>query len=71
MDWGTYLARGAPKFVEVKYESVTRQETILKYVEDYFRNEGASGFSSKIAVGYLQVGNESFVSFFYSFFLFM
>lgn len=32
-----------------------RQAQIMRYVEDYFREEGASAFSSKIAIGFLQV----------------
>jgi hypothetical protein len=52
MDWATYLARGVPSAEKVAEK---RQQTIMKYVEDYFRQEGASRFSSKIAVGFLQV----------------
>ena len=51
-DWGKYLARGV-YFREEQEEN--REEKITKYVENYFRSEGASNFSSKMAVGFLQV----------------
>jgi hypothetical protein len=68
MKWGDYLARGIPNAVistpttNINHESGLsptvcddRRDTILKLVQDYFHQEGASIFSSKIAVGYLQV----------------
>jgi hypothetical protein len=67
MRWGEYLARGVPseakgiaKVTATDVSSSTseqedRSRLIIKLVEDYFKQEGASIFSSKIAVGYLQV----------------
>jgi hypothetical protein len=60
MHWGTYLAQGVvPLLLEESSPSVapdqSRVDQVLKYVEKLFQQDGASAFSSKMAVGFLQV----------------
>mmetsp|Transcript_16257 Transcript_16257/g.24491 ORF Transcript_16257/g.24491 Transcript_16257/m.24491 type:complete len:369 (-) Transcript_16257:108-1214(-) len=54
MKWGEYLAFGV-RYVEDHPDSEKKKQHVLKLVEDLFRSEGASPFSSKIAIGFLQV----------------
>lgn len=56
MDWGTYLARGVEKSIVLRKE-INESKDIVSLVENYFCSEGLSLFSSKIAVGFLQVTN--------------
>jgi hypothetical protein len=66
MEWGEYLARGISSessfnisspatTASPKPFSEDHSEEIIRLVEKYFQQEGATIFSSKIAVGYLQV----------------
>ena len=66
MLWATYLSRGvshqpqAPCMSEhdsapALVPDESRVQQVLKYVEELFRQDGASPFSSKMAVGYLQM----------------
>lgn len=59
MLWGEYLARGVVAVPDLSHSLTppdeSRVEKVLKYVEELFRQDGASSFSSKMAIGFLQV----------------
>jgi hypothetical protein len=59
MQWGQYLAKGISSDPWILPTPTTsyrdHSENIIALVEKYFQQEGATIFSSKIAVGYLQV----------------
>ena len=72
MFWGHYLARGVPvlsghqvgdEIKEDQQGQVTPDEgrvnKVLRYVEDLFRQDGASSFSSKMALGFLKLKLDS------------
>lgn len=68
MKWGEYLAKGilTKSLLKISSEDPTLSSNsssdnhcheIIQLVEKYFQQEGATIFSSKIAVGYLQVSH--------------
>lgn len=60
MKWGRYLVSGV-NTLEKKEEGeedekgYNRMQRVLRFVEEMFRQDGASAFSSKMALGFLQV----------------